>query len=317
MRRLVMALAAMPLLLAGCGDTDGDGDADLDPVAAAEQRVDARRGGPGRARSPPSKRRATSSVEPIDYITAVDRYGRLLTDAEATVGDVTTAGGDLEEPQDEASASANAAKDAREDVAAAEEELAEAQAALAEAEAGSTTADRMDDSTTTTAVPLVEPASVDRITEAQDDLDAAFEAVDDGHPVRGRRAGERGGLRPRGRLAAGPRRGGLPHRRAAGAGGGRDRRLHQRPPDLAHHRRASTTAPSMGCTDPARVDAVEAAADRRGLPATGFVDQATATALQEAVAATGAEAEAEAIAHTAAVQSRPDVGGLLDGTDRR
>ena len=41
-----------------------------------------------------------------DYVTAVDRYGDVLTATAPTVGDVQTAGADLEQPRADATAAA-------------------------------------------------------------------------------------------------------------------------------------------------------------------------------------------------------------------
>ena len=116
-----------------------------------------------------------------DYITSIDRYGDLLTQSTTTVGDVRTAGADLSEPNDEVQAAAADVTSTQQDVVDAQESLADAQATLAEAQAAST------DGTTTeptepeepAATPSVPAATIDRVTQAETDFDAALEGVDD------------------------------------------------------------------------------------------------------------------------------------------
>src|SRR4029450_12259794 len=68
-----------------------------------------------------------------------------------------------------------------------------------------------------------------------------------------------------------------------------------------------------GIYGPETVAAVEALQTDSGLPVTGLVDRATAAALEDAVAAVGAEAASLAVAHTAAVQSILAAAGYWTG----
>ena len=68
-----------------------------------------------------------------------------------------------------------------------------------------------------------------------------------------------------------------------------------------------------GIYGPETVAAVEALQTDNDLPATGLVDQATAEALQQAVAEAGGDAATEAVAHTAAVQSVLALAGYWTG----
>src|SRR4029450_11753854 len=68
-----------------------------------------------------------------------------------------------------------------------------------------------------------------------------------------------------------------------------------------------------GIYGPETVAAVEALQTDSGLPVTGLVDRATAAALEDAVAAVGAEAASLAVAHTAAVQSILTAAGYWTG----
>ena len=123
--------------------------------------------------------------EAKDYITAVDRYGKAFDQSAATVGDIKTAGADLEQPRSSVVSDAEAVTSARDDLAKAQQELTDAQAALAAAQASAasqtlppTTAAR-----TTTTEPLVPPATVDRVKKAEADFTAATQGVTDQTPL--------------------------------------------------------------------------------------------------------------------------------------
>ena len=312
MRRFLVAVGGLSLLLGACGDTDGDGDPDLDPVAAAEQQVARAEDALADAQASFDEASAAFCGDATDYVTAVDRYGKLFTDVAATVGDVTTAGRDLEEPEDDAAESASDAKEAREDLDAAEEELVEARATLAEAQAAagsSTTAVEEPP----TGVQAVEPASIDRVHDAQAELDAAFEGVDANMTLTD--AGEQ--------VNAAAYALEIAWLRVLGdAGCITDEEQAKVVQEIAAYTSALQTSlstagyydgPVDGVYGPATADAVAQLQTDEGLPATGFVDQATALALQAAIDATGEEAEQQAVAHTAAVQSILLVAGYWNG----
>ena len=312
MRRLTVVAAALVLLVAACGDTDGDGDADLDPIAAAEQRVARAEEALSSAQDDFDSASDAFCSDAGDYVTAVDRYGKLFTDAEATVGDVTTAGRDLEEPQDDVRASANDARDAREAVNDAETELAEARTALAEAQAAAGSSTTAPETTPTTDV-AVDSVSVDRVHDAQDDLDAAFEGVDEDTTLA--EAGEQ--------VNAAAYALEIAWLRVLDDAGCLTEDQQVQAVDAVSSFTSSlqtslTTAgfydgPVDGVYGPATADAVKQLQADNQLPQTGFVDQATAIALHDAVAATGADAAEEAIAHTAAVQSMLTLAGYWTG----
>ena len=71
--------------------------------------------------------------------------------------------------------------------------------------------------------------------------------------------------------------------------------------------------PIDGVYGPSTVAAVEALQTDADLPVTGFVDEATATALSAAVADVGGAAASEAVVHTAAVQSALKLAGYWPG----
>ena len=131
----------LALLATACSDDGDDDDVQTeattvatteDPVTVAEARVDEAEDGVTEAQTALEDTREQFCVDAEDYIAALDRYGKLFTDADATVGDVNTAGADLVAPRETVSASARRAVSAAQtDLASAEQELAEAQAALA------------------------------------------------------------------------------------------------------------------------------------------------------------------------------------------
>src|SRR5262245_31467066 len=125
MRRLLQAaaMAAVPLLLlAACGGDDDDDEA-VDPVAVAQRRVDDAQAELDDAQSALEDAHGQFCDDARDYIGAVDRYGSAFSDAAVTVGDITTAGSDLERPQEAARSSADAVVDARDRVATADQAL--------------------------------------------------------------------------------------------------------------------------------------------------------------------------------------------------
>lgn len=310
MRRAAIVLGVV-LLVAGCGDTEGDGDAELDPVAAAEQRVERAESELEGAQTDFDDASSTFCADSEAYVDAVDRYGSAFSDAEATVGDVTVAGADLEAPREDVEGSADAVLDARDALAAAEQELIDAEAALAAAQTG-TTAPEADDTTSST-VPLVPEASVDRVTEAEADLAAAFEGVSADTPLA--EATEEVNAAAFAVQVAWLRL-------FADAGCLGEEQQAEAVTAIAEYTTAlqsSLTAAGVysgaidGVYGPATVAAVEQLQTDSGLPVTGLVDRATAAALEQAVVDAGGPAAAEAIAHTAALQSVLTLTGYWTG----
>jgi len=312
-RRAIVAVAvcASVVLAAGCGDTDGDGDQEVDPVAAAEQRVSRAQDAVDEAQGAFDAASDQFCGDAADYVAAVDRYGKVFTDAQATIGDVEAAGADLGKPQDSVAESAGTAKDAHSDLVAAEQELAEAKAALEQAKTSTTAS--ADDETTTTTEPLVPPASVDRVTQAQEDLDAAFADVDKSTPLveAGQQVNAAAVSLEMAWLRVLVDAGCLSddqQAQAVNAAGAYTTALQN----------ALTAAglydgPVDGVYGPDTAAAVQQLQADSGLPATGFVDQATADALDAALQAAGVDATSQEIAHTAALQSLLAVGGYWTG----
>jgi peptidoglycan hydrolase-like protein with peptidoglycan-binding domain len=309
--RRVGVVVGLAILLAGCGDGSGaPNEAPTDPVAAAQQQVTDAEAALDEARSALTDADAQFCEDSADYVDAVDRYGSALRDEEATVGELTTAGADLEEPRETVRSSADAVVETREAVAQAEQNLADAQAALAEAQTGTSLAVP---GTTTTTLPLVPPATVDRVEAAEEDLADAFEGINDETPVS--EATEQVNAAAFALEVAWLRL-------FAGAGCLTDDQEVQAVDALASYTSALQTSLATagyyqsavdGVYGPQTVDAVESLQTESGLPVTGYVDRATADALDDAVAAVGGAAADEAIAHTAALQSLLSVAGYWNG----
>ena len=307
MRRL--ALACVVALLVGCGDTDGDGDVEADPVAAAEQRVARAEADLEDARGVFDEASAQFCEDASGYLAAVDRYGGLLSDVEATIGTVKTAGADLRAPEASVASSADEARDADADVDAAEQELADAQLALEEAKSGTTAPE----TTTTTTAPLLPPATVDRVSQAQSDLDEAFGSVTDETTLRD--AGQQVNAAAFALQVAWLRV-------LSDAGCLTEEQQQNGVTALAEYTTALQTSLTAlgyyeaeidGVYGPSTSAAVSSFQTESGLPVTGFVDEATATALEAALVAAGSDVATQAVAHTAALQSLLALGGYWTG----
>jgi peptidoglycan hydrolase-like protein with peptidoglycan-binding domain len=310
-RRRAALIGAVPLLLlaAGGGDDDDDDAAATDPVTEAQQRVEDVRAELDDAQTALEDAHGAFCDDSREYIAAVDRYGQVFNEAAVAVGDVTTAGADLEEPEEAVRSSADDVVEARDRVAAAEQELADAEAALAEAESG-TSGPPAETPTTTTVVP---PATVDRVEQAHDDLATAFEGVNEATPVR--EATEQVNSAAFALQVASLRL-------LADAGCLSDDQQAEAVQAVVDYTTGLQTSLATagfyegeidGIYGPETVAAVEALQTDLGLPVTGLVDRATAAALEDAVAAVGADAANLAIAHTAAVQSILAAAGYWTG----
>jgi peptidoglycan hydrolase-like protein with peptidoglycan-binding domain len=301
------ALVAGCLMLsaAACG---GDGDGDVEPVEAAEARVRAAEAAVADADAAFAEASASFCDEAEQYVDAIDRYGQLFTDGATTVGDVTTAADDLNEPRRSVTSSADDLAAARDEVTEANQELVEANAALATAQS-STTAD----ATTTTTPPPPDPATIDRVEAAEADLEEAAEGISDDTTL----------VEASTSLNA-----------SAFALEVAWLRLYADAGCLTSEQEAEavtavssyTTAlqgqlqlagfydgPVDGVYGPSTVAAVEALQTEAELPVTGFVDEATAAALSAAVAGVSGVAANEAIVHTSAVQAVLKLAGYWPG----
>lgn len=245
-----------------------------------------------------------------DYIRALDVYGDVLNATAPTVGDVSNAGADLEAPRDEAQDAAQTAVDARHDLADAEEELAAARAELEALQSGSPTPVAVDNPAP---APTVEPATIDRVTQAEEEFADAQNAVDDQTPL-----AEASEVFNSAAVA-------LEWawlRLFADAGCLSDEELVQAQAAMS----AYTTALQQdlaaagyyqgdidGVYGPQTVQAVEDLQSANGLPVTGTVDRATADAVTAQLAAIGGAAAQDSLTTTAAVQQTLKIVGFWDG----
>ncbi len=305
--RLVASVVAVALLATACGDDDDD---EADPVAAAEARVAAAEEAVSDAEDALDDATGTFCDDTSDYITAVDRYGDVIDDTAPTVGDVNTAGDDLVEPREAAESSAESVVEAHDGLVEAEQELAEAQVELAEAQ--SDTSEPQESSTTTTP-PVAPEDTIDRVERAEEDLSTAAEGITDQTPLT--EAGAQYNAAAFALEVAWMRL-------FADAGCLSDDQEAEAVAALAEYTTALQTGLQTagyydgeidGVYGPATVEAVEALQSDADLPETGYVDRATAAALDGTLATADGEDATEAVAHTAAVQSTLKLAGYWTG----
>ena len=302
-RAAAIAVAVLTVVgLAGCSDAS--------PVDKAQAQVTAKEKAVKEAETAQKAASDTFCQSSKTYITALDRYGDVLTQTAPTVGDVTDAGSDLARPRATAFDSAEAAVAAQQEIEKAQKELAEAQAALDRAKAG----------------PSGSPAP------------AATPAPTTTPPGSGRHRGSRqaGRLGVLGRAS-------VDHRQDDA--GGRIRELQQRGgraefawlrlfaeagrlSDPQAQAAVSTYVTTLqqdlaaagyykgevdGIYGPQTVTAVEDLQKASGLPVTGAVDKATAAALDAKLQALGGAAAQQSTATTAAIQQTLKLAGFWDG----
>jgi len=111
---------ALAVLVAACSSDSKS------PVAAAQARVTKAEQGVTDAQAAYGKATTQFCGDTKDYVAALDRYGKVFDQSAATVGDVRTAGADLEKPRASVKSSAAAVTTARDDLADAKRELADA-----------------------------------------------------------------------------------------------------------------------------------------------------------------------------------------------
>jgi murein L,D-transpeptidase YcbB/YkuD len=309
-RSLFAIVGCTALLFGACGD-----DEELSDVDAAQARVSSKQKDVDEAKTTYDDARDDFCDDSESYITAVDRYGKVFDAEAATVGDIKTAGADLTKPREGVESSAGDVVDARQTLADAEQELADAEAELSAAEAaeaGGSTATTAKPTTTTT-TPLLPPATVDRVEKAEADLEEATKGVTDRTPLvqatveinSAAYALEVAWLR----LFAD----------AGCLSDDQQQKAETAIYDFTVAVQNGLTATGYftgeidGVYGPATVDAVKKLQSASGLPATGFVDRATAAALNGKVVAKGGAAASEAVAHTAAVQSTLKLAGYWTG----
>jgi len=312
---VVLSLA---LCTAGCSAAKDDAQTGVtsaaDPVADAEARVAAAEDGVTTAQDAFASAQEGFCGSATGYVETLDRYGRVFTDRKATVGDVQTLGDDLVEPRDEVVAAADAVDTANGDVAAAQQELVDAQAALAAAvaSASSMTVSTAAETTVTTST-LVPPATVKRVQQAEDDLASAARGITAETPLL-----EAGAAYNSAALAL--EIAWLKLLDEAGC-----LSTEQQSAAVAQLTAYTTTlqtnlqragydpGPIDGIYGPLTTAAVQKLQTDSGLPATGFVDEATARALQDKLDAVGQQEAAQAATQTTTIQTVLSLTGFWDG----
>ena len=298
-------VAAALIALAGCSGS-------VSAVDKAQAKVTAKEEALSEAKTAQTKASDEFCHASTTYITALDRYGDVLTATAATVGDVTDAGADLAKPRAAAFDTAEAAVTAQQDLVRAEQELADAQAALAAAKAGPS-GSPVAATPHPTPTPLVPATTVDRVKQADADFAAAQQAITDKTTLvdasqqfnSAAVALEFAWLRL-----------------FAEAGCLSDPQAQQAQVAVSTYVTAlqqSLAAAGYyageidGVYGPQTTAAVEELQKASGLPVTGTVDKATAAALDAKLAAMGGAAAQESAATTAAVQQTLKLAGFWDG----
>ena len=302
LRRLAVAIGAA-LIVAACGD-----DGEADPVAAAQARVRSAEDAVTEAESEVADAGTEFCDEAQQYIAAIDQYGKVFSTADTTVGDLKTAGDDLAGPRRSVESSAEAVTEAHDALAEANQELTDAQAALASAQSSTTVAP-----STATTVPPVDPATVDRVQVAEEELGTASEGIDDDTSIREAATSLN---------AAAFALEVAWLRLFADADCLTDEQQMTAVTAVTDYTASLQTSlqtagyydgPIDGVYGPSTVAAVEALQTDAELPVTGVVDQATAAALTAAVLAVNGDAAEEAVVHTAAVQATLKLAGYWPG----
>jgi murein L,D-transpeptidase YcbB/YkuD len=306
---LVCAVCAVTVAVAGCGGDDGDRD-----LERAQSRVTKAQAALEDAQADLAARTTEFCTSTATYITALDRYGDILTETAPTVGDVKDGGRSLAEPRDDVVAKANAVTDAQQDVAEAEKELAEASHALAAEQARASGQPTPSPAPVgSSAPPLVSTSTVNRVKQADADFTTAQQGITDQTPLK--QASQQFNA-----AAVALQMSWL--RLFAEAGCLTDDQRKQA--EAAVHAYTSALQRSLadagyyqgavdGVYGPATVDAVSALQKAHGLPVTGTVDKATDAALRADLQAKGGAAAEQATASTAAVQQTLKLAGYWTG----
>jgi len=173
----ILGLALGVVLLAAACSSDAKKVAN--PVAEAQARVDAAQTGVKDAQTSLDKAHTSFCNETKDYVEAIDRYGKLFEQPATTVGDLKTAGTDLTDPKDSVESAAQDVGSAQTALTSAEKELADAQAALTSALVAASSAAPPPSSTTSTTTTTIPPATIDRVKAAENEFREAQANVTD------------------------------------------------------------------------------------------------------------------------------------------
>ena len=304
------------IALAGCGGGNAS-----DPVKRAEAQVSQKQKALDEAKASFEKASTTACTSVTSYVVAVDRYGDVIHQTAVTVGDVRDAGKDLAAPRADAMSSAEAAAAAHQEVVKAQNELTDAQAVLKQAQAqaqnqtqgGSTGAPTTPAPASASATPLAPAATVDRVKAADADFTTAQKGITDKTPL-AQASQEFNAAAVSLELAW--------LRLLADAGCLTDAQQQQAETAVREYTTALQKSLAEagyydgkidGVYGPTTLGAVEALQKAHSLPITGWVDKATAAALQAELQKVGGAAAGDAIATTAAVQQSLKLAGYWDG----
>ncbi|MET1002357.1 MAG: peptidoglycan-binding domain-containing protein [Acidimicrobiia bacterium] len=321
MRRFIGMLIVVALLGACGGDDDDDATTDSanTSVARAEARVETAETAVNDAEAAFTSARDAFCAESTDLITVLDRYGQIIDDKAVTVGDVRTGASDLQQARAEAGSSADAAIEAREQLAAANDELTAAAAELDAARAAeaseSTEAVPPASETVTTAMtaPPVPEDVVNRVEQAETEFAETVEGIDDTTPLTEAAVGF---------VSASFAVQVAWLRLFVNAGCIDDEQRAQAITAVVDYTAALQTALQVagyytgeidGIYGPGTVEAVEALQEEAGLPVTGLLDGPTERALEAAVQDQVDTAASGEATHNAAIQGALKVLGYWDG----
>jgi peptidoglycan hydrolase-like protein with peptidoglycan-binding domain len=321
LRRFLGVATALAVVVGACGDDDDTAPAASsvpaeDPVTAAEARVSAAQSAVADTQAALDAAGEQFCGDAVAYVDTLDRYGKLFTDSTATVGDVQTLGADLVAPRDAVAAAADAVAPARDARAAAEQELVDAQAALAiaVATASSLPVPASTEPGTTTTTTLVPAATVDRVRQAEEELTATAAGITEATPLAEATA-EYNSAAFALQIAW--------SRMLFDAGCLSDEQEAQAVEQVTAYTADLQARLQQAGYDPGEVDgiygpqtmaAVQQLQADSGLRETGYLDAATATALDARLAELGQEAAAAAAADTAAVQTVLRTTGFWNGS---
>ncbi|KQR17678.1 hypothetical protein ASF78_00590 [Cellulomonas sp. Leaf334] len=310
--RAATGVVAAGLLVALSGCT---AEAERSPVELAQADVAEKEEALAEAQTAATDAEAQFCTAGSAYITALDRYGDVLDDTAVTVGDVRVAGEDLTAPGAETTDAAEAVVSTREALTDAQQDLVDAQAALAAAEATVAGQEPPEPAPAepTDAPATLPPATVARVQEAQEDLDATRGGLSDDTPLV--QAAEQFNSAvvalEMAWIQLFVQSGCLSDERqaeAAAAVSAYTAALQQQLTDAGYY-----TGEVDGIYGPLTVAAVEALQNAAGLPETGTMDKATEAALRAQLEAAGGAAAQASLASTAALQQTLKLAGYWDG----
>jgi murein L,D-transpeptidase YcbB/YkuD len=309
-RGLTAVLVAAAVAAGACSGSAGGG------VEAAQARVTKAEAAVQEAEAALDRANGSFCSEAKDYIVAIDRYGKVFSDAAATVGDVRALGADLGQPRASTASSAQAVLDAHDALNVANRELADARAALAVAQAsasGTPPPSPAAASSPPISSPSVPAATVDRVRKAEADFEAASKGITDQTPLVD--ATETFTSAAFALQVAWLNL-------FADAGCLTDEKSKEADAAIRDYTAALQTDLKTagyyagevdGVYGSETVKAVEDLQTAAGLPVTGLVDRATAAALDQAVANKGASAAAEDAIEATAVQTTLKLAGYWPG----